>query len=332
MNRFSRIAPWTAFVFAAAFCIAGCHQSQTPTITDVSASTAGAQDQSPSDQGPDPAAANEAPPDNSAASSGPSYTTQAPPPEQAGTASGPDDSNYAEQPTETATQPPPALPEYQQPPDPGDGYLWQPGYWAWGPGGYYWVPGAWVEPPYENALWTPGYWAFYGGRYMFYPGHWGQYIGFYGGINYGFGYFGAGYEGGYWHGGHFFYNRVYNNVNTHVVHNVYSYNTGNRGYVNRAGNTPRASYHGGTSGVQVRPRSSDATAWHQPTAPRMNTQVQYAHSYQSNRGQLANVNHGRPAVTATSRPIPAQHNVRPSVQNQGRGGQNRGGGQQRQHH
>ena len=91
------------------------------------------------------------------------------------------------------------------------------------PYGYYWVPGVWVEPPYVGGLWTPGYWGFYGGRYLFYPGHWGLHMGWYGGINYGFGYVGFGYEGGYWNGGHFFYNRVYNNINGRGVHNVYSY-------------------------------------------------------------------------------------------------------------
>ena len=53
---------------------------------------------------------------------------------------------------------PPAIPDYDQPPCPGDGYIWTPGYWAWGPDGYYWVNGAWVLPPYAGALWTPGYW------------------------------------------------------------------------------------------------------------------------------------------------------------------------------
>jgi len=34
----------------------------------------------------------------------------------------------------------------------------------------------------------------------------GPTVGFYGGINYGFGYFGNGFYGGRWEGGHFFYN------------------------------------------------------------------------------------------------------------------------------
>ena len=32
----------------------------------------------------------------------------------------------------TQIKPPPPLPDYEQPQAPGDGYLWTPGYWAWG--------------------------------------------------------------------------------------------------------------------------------------------------------------------------------------------------------
>src|SRR6202044_3123883 len=53
---------------------------------------------------------------------------------------------------------PPPLPVYAQPVIPAPGYMWTPGYWAWGPGGYYWVPGTWVQPPQVGLLWTPGYW------------------------------------------------------------------------------------------------------------------------------------------------------------------------------
>ena len=43
---------------------------------------------------------------------------------------------------------PPALPVYEQPICPGEGYMWTPGYWAWDDDdGYYWVPGTWVEAP-----------------------------------------------------------------------------------------------------------------------------------------------------------------------------------------
>ena len=76
--------------------------------------------------------------------------------------------------------------------------------------------------PEIGFLWTPAYWGWGGDGFVFYDGYWGPHVGFYGGINYGFGYFGEGYEGGRWDGGHFFYNRSVNNVNITNIHNVYN--------------------------------------------------------------------------------------------------------------
>jgi hypothetical protein len=104
---------------------------------------------------------------------------------------------------------PPAIPVYAQPLCPGDGYIWTPGYWAYTDDGYQWVEGAWVLAPYTGALWTPGYWGYDNGLYGWNAGYWGTSIGYYGGINYGFGYFGTGFYGGYWNHGAFFYNRAY---------------------------------------------------------------------------------------------------------------------------
>ena len=137
---------------------------------------------------------------------------------------------------------PPPIPVYEQPICPSDGYIWVPGYWAWDGYEYYWVPGTWVLPPAIGLLWTPGYWAWGGSGFFFHEGYWGPQVGFYGGINYGFGYFGHGYEGGRWDGGHFSYNREVNNVNVTVIHNVYE----NRVVYN---NTNRVSYNGGSGGV-----------------------------------------------------------------------------------
>lgn len=50
----------------------------------------------------------------------------------------------------TANSAPPPIPVTDQPPCPGDGYLWTPGYWAYGPRGYLWQAGAWVTPPYAG--------------------------------------------------------------------------------------------------------------------------------------------------------------------------------------
>lgn len=296
MKRVVRTSLWAAFALAGLLGAAGCHQNQ-PTTNNTSA-------QNQADQGSDPASANLAPATytTTQAPAGASYTTQAPPDQSADQ----DSSDYSEPPTETATQPPPQLPDYSQPPSPGEGYIWTPGYWSWGASGYYWVPGAWVEPPYQGALWTPGYWDSMNGRYRFHPGHWGTHIGFYGGINYGFGYVGIGYEGGYWKQGHFMYNRAYNNVNVNVVHSVYNYRP-----QNHQEEQQRVSYHGGPGGVQRQPQPEERAAWHEPVAPRMTTQTQHARSYQTNRGQLASENHGRPATTATTQPIRADRNVHP---------------------
>ncbi len=119
-------------------------------------------------------------------------------------------------------QAPPAIPDYTQPPAPGDGYIWTPGYWAWNGYGYVWVQGAWVAAPYVGALWTPGYWGWGYGGYFWNAGYWGPYVGYYGGINYGFGYFGIGFYGGYWGGGHFWYNTNYCHLGFHSGY-VYSH-------------------------------------------------------------------------------------------------------------
>ncbi len=143
---------------------------------------------------------------------------------------------------------PPPLLVYEQPLIPAPGYIWVPGYWAWDDdvGDYYWVPGQWVMPPFAGALWTPGYWAWDGGMYLFHDGYWGPTVGYYGGIDYGYGYFGVDYVGGYWNRGVFNYNRAYNRIDNRVVH-VYNRTT----IVNRNGN--RVSYNGGPGGIATRP-------------------------------------------------------------------------------
>jgi hypothetical protein len=119
---------------------------------------------------------------------------------------------------------PPGLPDDDQPPIPGDGYVWAPGYWAWSDDDqdYYWVPGTWVAAPVIGYLWTPGYWFADGGVFVWYPGYWGPHVGFYGGVNYGHGYGGRGYQGGYWQGSHLVYNRAASNLGNAPIGNVYS--------------------------------------------------------------------------------------------------------------
>src|SRR6516225_10016350 len=159
-----------------------------------------------------------------------------------------------------ADEAPPPLPDYDQPPIPAPGYYWTPGYWAWNNVDYYWVPGVWVEPPQPGLLWTPGYWAFVGGVYAFRRGYWAREVGFYGGVNYGFGYFGRGYDGGRWEGGNFFYNTAVNNIRTTNITNVYN----NPVSVNSITNVSNISYNGGQGGIAVTPTAAERRIASQP--------------------------------------------------------------------
>jgi hypothetical protein len=189
---------------------------------------------------------------------------------------------------------PPALPVYAQPPCPGDGYLWTPGYWAYGPLGYYWVPGVWVLPPRPLFLWTPGYWGFAGGFYGWHAGYWGPHIGFYGGINYGFGYGGVGFFGGRWEGERFVYNTAVTNVNTTVVRNVYVDKT----VINNTTVVNNHTSFNGPGGVTAKPTPAEQTAARENHVQPTSNQLAHEHTASQDHNQLASVNHGRPATAA----------------------------------
>jgi hypothetical protein len=198
----------------------------------------------------------------------------------------------------TATTIPPALPEYDQPECPQDGYLWQPGYWAYNPvNGYYWVPGAWVAPPNVGLLWTPPYWGYEGNVYIFHAGYWGNSIGFYGGINYGYGYGGSGYYGGEWRGGHFAYNTAVVRVSVNI-RNV---------YVNRTvivHNDNHYSFNG-RGGVVARPNAREMQAMHQEHIRATSEQIRNQRMARDDRSQFASANKGRPTNFAVDK-VPAR--------------------------
>jgi hypothetical protein len=190
---------------------------------------------------------------------------------------------------------PPALPVYVQPVAPADGYLWNPGYWAYGPGGYYWVPGVWVQPPTIGFLWTPPYWGFAGGVYGFHEGYWGPHVGFYGGVNYGFGYGGVGFGGGRWEGGHFAYNTAVMNVGG-GIHNT---------YVDRTvivNNYSHTSFNGGPGGIQARPTAQEQAAEHENHVPATAAQQSHFQAAAQNKANFASANGGHPAMAAVQRP------------------------------
>ena len=189
---------------------------------------------------------------------------------------------------------PPAIPVYEQPPCPVEGYLWTPGYWAYADEGYYWVPGVWVSPPRVGVLWTPGYWGWNEGVYVFHAGYWGPHIGFYGGVNYGFGYGGVGFVGGEWRGGRFA-NTAVVNVNRAVIHNT---------YVNKTvivNNNTRTSFNGGPGGIGARPSRGEMSASRERHIQPTTMQVSHQHLAGTNRANFASENHGRPTTAAMSR-------------------------------
>jgi hypothetical protein len=195
-----------------------------------------------------------------------------------------------------ATEAPPPLPDYEQPPCPEEGYLWTPGYWAWGGGGYYWVPGTWVQPPRVGVLWTPGYWGFVGGAYVFHAGYWGPHVGFYGGVNYGYGYVGVGFVGGRWSGNSFAYNRTVNNVNVTNIHNTYNETVINNVTVNKV------SYNGGAGGIAAAPTVQERAAEHEQHVPPTPMQHQHVQEAARNPALAAKTNGGHPAIAATPKP------------------------------
>jgi hypothetical protein len=190
---------------------------------------------------------------------------------------------------------PPALPVYEQPDCPGDGYIWTPGYWAWDGGDYYWVPGTWVEAPEVGFLWTPGYWGWGDNAFFFHEGYWGPHVGYYGGINYGFGYGGRGYEGGRWENNHFYYNTSVNRINNTNIRNTYNtrveYNSGNR-----------VSYNGGNGGINERPSAQEQTYDRERHTGPVAAQNQHMQQARSNTELRASRNQGKPPIAATSRP------------------------------
>jgi len=191
---------------------------------------------------------------------------------------------------------PPVLPVYEQPFCPGEGYIWTPGYWAYADGDYFWVPGVWVRPPRVGVLWTPGYWGWNEGVYVFHAGYWGPHVGFYGGVNYGYGYGGVGFGGGEWRGEHFAYNTVVTRVNTTVIHNTYV----NKTVIVNNTTVNRTSFNGGPGGISTRESAREQSYRREQHFEPTREQASHQHNASSNRANFASENHGRPGTPAMS--------------------------------
>ncbi len=200
-----------------------------------------------------------------------------------------DDNDEGE--TVYATDPPPDLPDYAQPSASDDSYLWTPGSWYYSSAksDYYWVPGEWVVPPLADWLWTPPYWGYNGTRYEWHVGYWSTSVGFYGGIDYGFGYTGSGYD--------------------RSKRNITSAN--------------RVSYNGGPHGVQKTRAPLELVA-ERDRHPALSAQMHLVRDAKNNREQYSRVNHGRPqtvvvaklrdsSLVASPGSTPPSHPVHPST-------------------
>ena len=211
---------------------------------------------------------------------------------------------------------PPVLPVYEQPPCPEPGWMWTPGYWAYGDDGYYWVPGTWVPAPYEGALWTPPYWGWSGGLYVFHTGYWGPHVGYYGGVNYGFGYMGIGFVGGMWRGRDFVYNTAVMHVDNRYIHNTYVDRTVVDRYTVARGS--HVAYSGGPGGIQHEAGPEERAAMHEQHQGRTSFQTQHVNAAMSDHNSYFNSNHGRPSNVAVARPMaPVSHGGTPSNAHQG---------------
>ncbi len=195
---------------------------------------------------------------------------------------------------------PPVLPVYEQPPCPEPGLIWVPGYWAYDQDGYYWVPGTWAPAPFEGALWTPPYWGWDNGLYIFHSGYWGLHVGYYGGVNYGFGYMGVGYVGGMWRGNTFVYNTAITRVNTRYIHNVYVDRDVVRRYTIR--NDRRVSFSGGRDGIRHDPLPAERFADRDRHVQETRIQRSHVDAARSDRSNYARNNGGRPSNVVVDRP------------------------------
>jgi len=189
---------------------------------------------------------------------------------------------------------PPELPTYEQPSPPDKDLVWTPGYWAWSDeaDGYYWVPGAWAAAPIVGYLWTPGYWVVRHGEFAWRAGYWGPHVGYYGGINYGHGYFGRGYVGGAWRDGRMMYNSAVTNLGNFHSDHTYSQPVAN------GASSLRASY----SGESVQPNAAELAAAGEYHIPPTSAQIQHVQAARNNPALRASSNNGHLSFGVPTRP------------------------------
>ncbi len=147
-------------------------------------------------------------------------------------------------------------------------------------------------PPDAGLLWTPGWWGWSGDAYTWNAGYWGPTVGFYGGINYGFGYYGNGFSGGRWDHGNFAYNTAVWRVDSNAV----------RGHVYQQSvamnNGSHVSFNGGNGGVNAHANAEEMAAAHGRHVGPTAAQTSQRTAASRDRGQFASANGGHPPIAA----------------------------------
>jgi hypothetical protein len=119
-------------------------------------------------------------------------------------------------------------------------------------------------------------------------------VGFYGGINYGFGYFGNGFEGGRWQDNHFYYNTAVVHVNETIIHNTY------RTTIVET-NRSRVAFNGGQGGLNYRATAEQERFASERHVDAVEAQRQHVEAARGNPALRASANQGKPPIAATAR-------------------------------
>src|SRR5262249_23004010 len=133
-------------------------------------------------------------------------------------------------------------------------------------------------------------------------------VGFYGGINYGFGYGGIGYYGGRWEGNTFYYNTAVTNVSSTIVRYTYVQRT------NRVVTNSRASFYG-PGGVTARPIAEQRIAIRERHIQATSAQMTHQRNAAKNGHRPTIVNRSHPTNTTVKNTAAANAVRRSTVNN-----------------
>jgi hypothetical protein len=138
-------------------------------------------------------------------------------------------------------------------------------------------------------------------------------VGYYGGVNYGFGYMGIGFAGGMWRGGVFAYNTAVMHVGIGGgwAHNTYE----DRAIVDRntVARGSRVAFSGGPGGINHPATAEERVAERDQHVGATSFQSQHLATARADHTSYAKANGGRPQNLAASRPLAAESHPAPAT-------------------